>query len=101
MTTEPTSRPAAHRPAELTALLLIAGAVYGFLAERGVPNAIAALVALAAGAVPLGLSTLRDRRDDRAGWQRAYAARGELPDPSADTEQAEIDHGQEAAAADA
>jgi hypothetical protein len=51
------------RPAELTALLAIAGAVFAWLTERGVPVVVAALVGLAAGAVPLAVSVFRDSRD--------------------------------------
>lgn len=49
-----------RRPAEVVSGLAIAGALYGFLAEGGVPNAVAALIAGVAGFGPLVVSRVVD-----------------------------------------
>lgn len=56
----PTSKPAAGRPAEVTAFLVIAPAVYGWLVDAGAPRLLAITLAFVAGVVPLVVSTIKD-----------------------------------------
>ncbi len=51
---------AKKRPTELASGLALAGAVYGFLANAGVPNAIAAGAGALAGFGPLAVSRTVD-----------------------------------------
>jgi hypothetical protein len=53
------------RPTELASGLAIAAAVYGFCAEQGVPNGVAAVLGVLAGFGPLVISNTVDalRRD--------------------------------------
>lgn len=50
-----------RRPTEVLTGIALAGAIYGFLAERGVPNAVAAIVAVVIAFVPAMISGAVDR----------------------------------------
>lgn len=50
-----------ERPTEVVSGLAIAAAVYGFCAENGVPNAVAAVIAIICGFGPLIVSNTVDR----------------------------------------
>jgi phosphoribulokinase len=56
-----------ERPTEIVSGLTIAGLVYGFLTQADVNNAVAALIGLALGPVPIVVSEFIDglRRDLR------------------------------------
>jgi hypothetical protein len=60
----PTSKPAAGRPAELTAFFAIAVPVYGWLVSDSVnaPHVLAVVLAVVAGLVPIVVSTIKDTR---------------------------------------
>lgn len=49
-----------NRPAEVVSGLAIAGAVFGFLTQAGVPTMLAALVAVGLGFGPLAVSNTVD-----------------------------------------
>jgi len=57
-------KPLTARPAESVALLAIAVPVYGFLKDSGVSSALAAVIAVVIGLVPLAISTWRDTRPE-------------------------------------